>query len=485
MASTIKKISLYSIPIIVGNLIPIITLPLFTRHISVTDFGIFALAQTIGTYLGGIAVFGTNIGFERNFFEKDDQQYISQLFYTVLMLTFGSFTIIGLLFIIAQKYVLSIFHLQSTYETVFIYSYFGLGIVNIKHFFLIYLKNIHNVKSYVWFSLDEIILGFIFQVCFVLCFKMGIVGLALGQFLASAIVFILLIRKFLKEMPFQINFKLVPNLMKISLPMTPRIFFGVFGNQFDKYMLGLIGSMNGVGIYNLGQRIGYLTFVFMNALQNIFSPVVYKTMFDESVEQASVKIGKYLTKYFYLSAGFGVLVILFAHEVITLLTPPDFHGAINIVSMLTIYYVSCFFGKQPQLIYTKKTGISTSLSFFFIGITVLVNSFVIPRWGVYGAALGTLFSGLLSNIIIFLISQYYYPIRWEYLKIAIIFAMLVGAAILQHFVAGLYLGLILSVLIKIGLIVLFALLGMFLNIIDIKHIFLILIKKFRPAEKQF
>lgn len=483
MASAIKKVSLYSIPIIVGNLIPIVTLPLFTRHISVTDFGVFALAQTIGTYLGGIAVFGTNIGFERNFFEKDDEQYKSQLFYTVLLLTFGSFAIIGLLFMIAQKYVLSIFHLQSTYETVFIYSYFGLGIVNIKHFFLIYLKNVHNVKSYVWFSLDEIILGFIFQVCFVLWFKMGIVGLALGQLMASAIVFILLIRKFLKEMPFELNFKLVPNLMKISFPMTPRIFFGVFGNQFDKYMLGLIGSMNGVGIYNLGQRIGYLTFVFMNAIQNVFSPVVYKTMFEESKEQASIKIGRYLTKYFYLSAGFGVLVMLFAHEVITLLTPPEFHDAINIVSLLTIYYVSCFFGKQPQLIYTKKTGVSTILSFISIGITVLVNSFVIPRWGYYGAAAGTLFSGLLSNIIIFLISQYYYRIRWEYMKIVIILVMLVSAAILQYFIAGLHLGLILSVLIKIGLIGLFAFVGIFLNIIDIKHLIFMVLKKLRPAGK--
>ena len=70
-------------------------------------------------------------------------------------------------------------------------------------------------------------------------------------------------------------------MLIISLPLTPRFFFGVINTQFDRYMLGILGSVGGVGLFEIGQKIGNIIFSFITALQNYFSPKVYQMFFSK------------------------------------------------------------------------------------------------------------------------------------------------------------------------------------------------------------
>ena len=47
---------------------------------------------------------------------------------------------------------------------------------------------------------------------------------------------------------------LLKNQLKLSLPLTPTIFFGVINSQFDRYMLGLLSALGGVGIYDIAKK---------------------------------------------------------------------------------------------------------------------------------------------------------------------------------------------------------------------------------------
>ena len=41
-------------------------------------------------------------------------------------------------------------------------------------------------------------------------------------------------------------------------------------------MLGLLSSLGGVGLYDIGQKIANTSFTFMTTIQNVFAPQVYK-----------------------------------------------------------------------------------------------------------------------------------------------------------------------------------------------------------------
>jgi O-antigen/teichoic acid export membrane protein len=76
------------IPVIVGNAIPILTLPIFTRILTVEDYGVYALTLVYPLFVTKIANLGLTIGYERNFFEsKDIKKIAGLLFSTVLFVS--------------------------------------------------------------------------------------------------------------------------------------------------------------------------------------------------------------------------------------------------------------------------------------------------------------------------------------------------------------------------------------------------------------
>lgn len=432
----IKNSFIYLVPVIIGNFLPMITLPILTRILTPEDYGVLALAGIYAIFVNGIANLGLTIGYERNFFENKETKKIAGLLYSTLLFVFIVLIIFGFITYLF-KYQFSQWIIGSPdHANILFWSYCSTGIMGLKSYYLTYFKNTENAKSFVWYTIDENFLGVVFSLFLVAILRIGIIGVVWGQLLASLIIFSILSVKFFRFLPISFDVKALKDSLKLSVPLTPRIFFGVIGAQFDKYMIGLLNTIGGVGIYNLGQKFANIVFIFMTAIQNVFGPQVYSRMFDQE-EEGKNSIGRYLTPFLYVSISIGILISLFSEEIFTILTPKSYHGAIDVVIILCMLYGSYFFGKQPQLIYTKKTHITSLLTLMSIGLNILINIPFITKWGVMGAAWGTLLAGIISGTISFAVSQHYYNIKWEYGKISFIFLIFFGSALimvlLRHF----------------------------------------------------
>lgn len=463
---SIKNLFIYLIPSLVSAVIPIVTLPIFTRILTVEDYGIYALGIVYGTFVSGIANFGLTIGYERNFFEnKESKEMQGTLLFSVLSFVVITFVFLGLLTYSLQSIISSWLIGDQKWGNIVFLSYCAVGISSLKMYYLTYFKNTNNAKQFSIYSIDEAILNVIFSFVLIYYFNSGIIGLVLGQLFGSSIVFFILTIKFIRLLSFRPNLNVLKSCLNISLPLTPRIFFGVIGNHFDKYMINLLGSVGGVGVYNLGQKISYVVFNFMTAIQNVNSPHVYDLMFKKGEEGGS-EIGKYLTLPLYISAFIGLIISLFSEEILFILTPSSYHGAVDIITVLSLLYVTYFFGKQPQLIYAKKTGITSYLTIFSIVINILINIPFIKYWGAEGAAYGTLLAGILSSSVTFYYSQKYFNIAWEYEKIAFIFLSLFVFAFSVILLRKLEVGYYIRFIIKVFFGALYFLLGFNFNIIN-------------------
>lgn len=463
---SINNLFIYLIPSLVSAVIPIVTLPIFTRILTVEDYGIYALGIVYGTFVSGIANFGLTIGYERNFFEnKESKEKQGTLLFSVLSFVGITFVFLGLLTYSLQSNISTWLTGDRKWGNIIFLSYCAVGISSLKMYYLTYFKNTNNAKQFSIYSIDEAILNVIFSFLLIYYFNSGIIGLILGQLFGSSIVFIILTIKFIRLLSFRPNLNVLMSCLNISLPLTPRIFFGVIGNQFDKYMINLLGSVGGVGVYNLGQKISYVVFNFMTAIQNVNSPHVYDLMFKKGEEGGS-EIGKYLTLPLYISGFIGLIISLFSEEILFILTPSSYHGAVDIITVLSLLYVTYFFGKQPQLVYAKKTGITSYLTIFSIVINILINIPFIKYWGAEGAAYGTLLAGILSSLVSFYYSQKYFNIVWEYKKIAFIFIYLFVFAFSIIFLRKLEVVYYIRLIIKVFFGALYLLLGFNFNIIN-------------------
>jgi O-antigen/teichoic acid export membrane protein len=470
---SIKNLFIYLIPSLVSAVIPIVTLPIFTRLLTVEDYGVYALSIVFGTFASGMANFGMIIGYERNFFEnKESKEEQSTLLFSVLFFVFCAFILVGVITFFLKSRIATLIIGDDHWGDLIFLAYCAVGVSSLKMYYLTYFKNTNNAKQFSWYSIDETLLNVFFSFVFIYFFKLGVAGLVLGQLIGSVIVFLFLTVKFYISFGFQLNLSLLKSTLSISLPLTPRIIFGVIGNQVDKYLIGSMITTGGVGIYSLGQRLANVTFTFMTALQNVFTPQVYKKMFNEG-ELGGLYIGRYLTPFLYVSAAGGLVLSLFAEELIIFLTPLSYHSATSVVTLLSLLYVTYFFGKQPQLIYAKRTGITSLLSLLTILLNIIINLPFIYFLGFEGAAWGTLVTGIISGSVTFHFSQKYYRIIWEYSKLWIILGSFFIFALTSLAFFKLQVSYEIRLYVKISFLLIFGFIGYKLKIVSRENVLLI------------
>ncbi len=426
----IKNSIVYLLPLITNILFPFITLPIFTRILTKEDYGVLALALVYAIFLGGLANFGMTISYERNYFQyRDNRLKTAQLLYSTLLFVIMNFLLLAGLTYLFRESLSKLIIGSIEHGNILFWAFCAQFFSTLNYYYLTYFKNSELAKKFASYTIVGSLIIFLVSLFLVAYLRIGVIGIIYAQLCSGTIIFSILSYRFIKDLGISFNKKVLFDSLRISYPLTPRIFLGVIGTQFDKYMIGLLASVGGVGIYSIGQKISYLVFAFMTTIENVFSPQVYKRMFDLR-DKGGAAIGKYLTPFAYISIFAALLISLFSEEVISILTPPPFHGAINIVMILSMFYGLMFFGKQPQLIFTKKTHIISLLSTVRIGINIGLNILFIMKWGAIGAAWATLLTGLISGTISFIVAQHHYKILWEYRKIVAIFLTFFVSSIL-------------------------------------------------------
>jgi O-antigen/teichoic acid export membrane protein len=465
----IRNSFIYLLPVIVTNALPLVTLPVFTRFLTREDYGALALATIYGLFISGLSNFGLLLTYERNFFESQETDHTSRLLYSILIFVLMVFSFCLLLTWVFRIPLATWIVGGPLQCNLLFWTTAANGLSTIKGYYLTYFKNMEDAGSFVRFSIYESLLSVTASLILVVYLNVGVIGLVGGQFIGSLILFLALTRRFLKKLPLKLDNRVLREALKFSFPLTPNIVFKVIGSQFDKYMIGLLSTLGGVGVYSIGQKIANIVFTYMTSIENVFLPQVYKRMFNHDNKRRE-SIGSYLTPFAYISIFVALLIALFAEEIIQILLPEQFHEAIDIVIILSLIYATYFFGKQPQLLYAKKTFISSTLTFVRIALNIAINIPFIFKWGALGAAYGVLTAGLVSGAIHFVVSQHYYRIEYDYKSLCAIFLTLFVAAGLLLFMRYIAIDYLTRLLFKTFCISFYVLIGIRIRVITAQNI---------------
>ena len=353
----IKNSFIYLLPTITNSVLLLVTIPIFTRILTKEDYGVLALSLVYAIFANGLANFGMTAAYDRDYFQyRGNRLKSAQLLYSGLLFVMLNFLLLACLTYLFRG-TLSEFIIGSVkHGNMLFWAFCAQFFYSISYYYLTYFRNSEAAKNFVTHTIAGSLINLIIALFLVAYLRIGVIGIVYAQFCSGVIIFCTLSYRFTASLPISLSKTIFKESLRIAYPLTPRIFLGVIGTQFDKYMIGLLASVGGAGIYSIGQRISYIIFTYMTAIENVFSPQVYKRMFDLK-EKGGEAIGKYITPFAYISILLALLVALFSEEVISILTPPPFHGAINIVTILAMYYGFLFFGKLTgvQLIFKKKT----------------------------------------------------------------------------------------------------------------------------------
>jgi len=223
-------------------------------------------------------------------------------------------------------------------------------------------------------------------------------------------------------------------LLKIGLPLVPAGLLLMLLTWADRYILNLYAGLAIVGIYTLGYRFAEVINSFIiNPFGQALSPLVFK-QFAQSRNKYKDTLSRVL-KYYWL-VMFGIMIGYFVvlREVFQFLIAPEYMEGYNIVGIVLLGVIlwgaTNFLGST--VVVAEKTGKMFLFTSVSVALNIGFNFLLIPKYGMYGAAVATLIAYAVQFAMIFVYTQKLVFINYDYAFIikSIVFSLCFFVSIL-------------------------------------------------------
>jgi O-antigen/teichoic acid export membrane protein len=393
-----RKFGMIGFANFIFSLNSIILLPVLTKNLSVKEYGIWAQITVFLGFAPTILLFGLQYSMARFIPSLQERNDIQELFYSILffvetMCIFASITIytfsetISFLFFDGE---IAIVHLLSIIILIEPLN------VSLLHFF----RSMQETKKYTIFLLTQTLIH-IFLVSTAVLLDKGIYGATLAILIRGILMNGIMFLFMLKEIGFKIpRFNFLKENIAFGLPTMPSELSTWIVNSSDRFIISFILGAVYVGYYAPAYIFGNnIIFAIITPISLILPPFLAKR-YDENKLKDVSNILEHSLKYFLfigIPATFGLFFL--SKTLLSLLTTTEIASQSYLVLSITVLSTLLFgiFTIINQIaILNKKTKVIGKIWLFSAVFKVIFNFLMIPRLGILGAAIVTLFIFMLS-----------------------------------------------------------------------------------------
>ena len=378
---------------LVGNVfnkgIAFLTVPVFTRILSTSDYGI------VTTYNSWIGILSMIMGFALHMSIRiasvDYKEKIDDFMSTIVM-----FTSITSAVMIAIAFVcIKVFHIDINLSLVIICMMHAYATATIEDYSS-YLMMQYRYKRR---TALMILPNFISVVVSIITIKLILkTNLYLGRIIPTATITtifgIMIVILVLRKGKIQIKREYIRYAMAISAPL---IFHGIALNilsQSDRIMITALADSSQTGIYSLIYNFSMIATVITTTLEGVWVP-----WFINKLKEGSRKeIGVVAKDYIHLMTYAMSCLLLVAPEVVKILANKNYWEGISIIPpvVLANYVIFAYSLYVNIEHYYKKTPYITINTIIAAVSNIILNFIFIPKFGYVAAAYTTLASYVIS-----------------------------------------------------------------------------------------
>ena len=416
--------------LLIGTLLPkfasFITLPIYTKYLTKTEYGIYDLIFTIISLIVPLVTLQLQSAVFRKLINNNDEiekkkiistsqifTYIMAIIFSIILFfVFSSVNIFSRLIIILFM-ILEIF-IQMGLQTAR-----GLG------------KN----KVYSTTSIINSFLNVILVIPILIKFKLGLLGLicSLTMSLFLAYLYLIIKTKFYKF--YNVKFfdlSTLKELLKYSIPMIPNSISWWIVNASDRLLITFFLGITQNAIYAAASKIPSLYSLFYNTFNMAWQESATKYKNTKDVEN-------------YYSNTFNILFMFLTSGMLLLIaiTPILFKILINSTYeksyyQIPILYISLYllsFSNYLGGIYValkKTTNLAKSVIIGAV-INVIINFIAIKKFGLYAASISTVISYFIVLIYRIIDIKKYYKITYNFKNIGISILFIIFSLTLYYF----------------------------------------------------
>ncbi|MDR7130530.1 O-antigen/teichoic acid export membrane protein [Algoriphagus sp. 4150] len=426
---------IYGLAGIATRVMGVLLTPLYTRVYTPDDYGVFGLVNNAYSLIALLLILCLDNSTARWFYDTEDYGYRKKIistwfwFYLLISFIFAAF----FFFTAAYWSQFIVYNSEESIQYIQILA-FSLPVSVATVVATKVLRFEKKPKSTVLLTFLQALFLIIANVIFVLILDQGLKGAFTARLVAFAFM-LPLSMYYLKRWLGQIklsDFPLLVKMIKYSLPFLPASLSIWIINLSAVFFLNGKVSNEELGLFQIAFAIAGFSGIVVNAFQQAWSPFAFSIIHQENAKET---YGKILLAYLLSIGSLTLLASLFSLEALMIVATPKYYDAANIASILV--FSSLFAGLTNiadlgSAISKKTAPLGIVYSFSSI-ILILLNVYLIPIYGVYGAAVAVCVSQLLTPVFVFYFSQKTYAIPYDFLRSFSYMLLLFSVAFLGYY----------------------------------------------------
>ena len=425
---------------VLAQLVPLILFPLYTNYLSPTEYGILDMIQRAANLVNTVLMIGgirlAALTFFRHAKSEEERHKVAVTISLLLWLFVAGAIILAVVFSRQIDVIIKIGDLQLLA--------FGMATALLDSLVIVPMTltqaRLESLR-YVLTNLVMLLVRLVLCIFFVAWLQMGIYGVLLSQCWVSILFSILLMLRELRIGSFRPDFTKWGEVFKFCWPFVPTGVIWFLYMNMDRYFLIHYGPYEAsaiayaaVGLYYLAFRlIGFTSYISSIPMGQVWAAQMYDVYHDPDAKD---RFGAFALRIM-IAHTFVVLgLCIFAREVITAICDPSYFPAAFLVPIAGIYSCLSVFTVQMESVFyiTKKTYYKPINIVAVLPCNIGLMALLVPNYGIMGAAIAFTSATFINGIVVFLVTQRIFAVRYPYQRLAILF----GLSVCCYFLSTLF-----------------------------------------------
>ena len=413
LKKTFWHAGIYTIGIILNRAVSFVMLPVYTRFLTPSDYGILELLEATLDIVSIIAGLGILAGLSKFYYSSESEDDKKGIVSTVFILIISFYSVGCFLGVLSSPFISELvfktreytYYVRITFVNLFLQILFAVPAA--------FIRTEQRSAFFVGISSVNLLLQLFLNILFLVHMHMGVRGVLYSTLLSSFIMGSVLTLYTFRKVGLRFSPDKARRLMRFGYPF---VFTGLaaFITTFsDRYFLNFYRDVAEVGIYSLAYKFGFLLMTFpVRPLLNIWNVQRFEVLAKGEYEQT---FNRFLAWFCVITLSVALLISMAVRDVLVVMAAPSFWTAHSIVPIIVFAY---FFQACTDFfnfgIYqsgrTKHAAYGTVLAaVVIVGLSFLL----IPRFGAMGAAWATLISFFVRLLYFYHASQRLFRIRYR------------------------------------------------------------------------
>ncbi len=407
--------AIYGLGGLVSRILATLLLPLYTHYLPPGSYGRVEIVTAATAVLAIVLQLGISSAFFRFYFDAKEPAEKLTVIRTSFWFTMGMSTVglaLGLIFAGPIGHWIGLGHDPTLVRAGAVGLWAQTNFQQLTALFRVEERS----TQYAIASVANVLITVAAMVLFVAVFHWGAVGLVVGNFTGTLVVYAVLVVYRTEQLGLEFDRGLLRKMQHFGMPLVPSALALWTINFVDREFIVWYKSPAEVGVYSAAVKIaGVIAFVLV-AFRTAWPAFAYSIEDDREAKRTYSFVLTYLLTF----TSWGALALgALAPWWVRLLTNPQYQRAEKGVALLA--FASAIYAGYVVLAIGSGRARRTQLNWVVTGVGATVNVglnfWLVPRWGMVGAAISTAASYVVLFVGMTLYAQSVYPVQYQWRRV--------------------------------------------------------------------